>query len=408
MGRDDGGRLDLDAFVAEAETTPERVAHLIEIGAIRPVGGTFSNGDVTRVRLLAAFEAGGIDLEHIAAGLRERSLTLEYVDRFYPGPSPRTGRTYEAFAVELGDLGARVAPSIAAMGLPAPRAGDVTRSGDEAVIRAFLEAWAVTDASVTTRAARTFGDAVRRAAEAWVALFDEAIAKPLQARSDQSPGIDELAEHVVAPAIRINDAAHALIVWLLDRHLERTMTALDIESLERELGRRGLVEPEPDHPPAVAFVDLTDYTGLTETKGDETAVRAVVRLGELAESAARDHGGRVVKLLGDGVLMVFDEPAGAVRASVEIRSAMHRAGLPSTHAGVHAGSVINRDGDVYGSTVNIAARVATRAPAGEILVTDAVRDRLDPHVDVVEAFGEVELKGVHRPVALYRIVTVPG
>jgi hypothetical protein len=153
------------------------------------------------------------------------------------------------------------------MGLPAPQPDDVTRADDEQVIRAFLEAWAVTDATVTTRAARTFGDAVRRAAEAWVALFDEAIARPLQARSGgSSPGIDELAEHVVAPAIRINEAAHALIVWLLDRHLERTMTALDIESLEREVGRRGLVQAEPSHPPAVAFVDLTDYTGLTEAR----------------------------------------------------------------------------------------------------------------------------------------------
>ena len=73
--------------------------------------------------------------------------------------------------------------------------------------------------------------------------------------------------------------------------------------------------PTPaDHPPAVAFVDVSGYTRLTVDRGDDFSARTSVRLGELAEMVMRRHGGRVVKLLGDGVLLVFDSPCVAVEA----------------------------------------------------------------------------------------------
>ena len=296
-------RLGLEAFAAEASTSVERVRRLVEIGAIVPVDGAFSDGDVVRSRLLESFEAAGIELDHIAIGIRERAMTLEFVELFYPHPGSLSGRSYEAFAAELGERGPLLAPAIAAMGLPAPRPADPSRVRDEAVLRTFLESWATTEPEVTLRAARVFGEAIRRAAEAWVALFDEAIIRPLDG-SFQT--VDELASRVVGPASRVNSAGHELIVWLLDRHLERTMDELNIEALERELERRGLVPAGPTHPPAIAFVDLTGYTHLTEEQGDESAVRAAVRLGELSETTAREHGGRVVKLLGDGVLLAAD------------------------------------------------------------------------------------------------------
>jgi len=393
-------RFDQATFAAEAGTTVERVGRLVEIGALVPVDGTFSEGDVVRSRLIEAFEASGIELDHIATGIRERAMTLEYVEQFYPHPGPLTGRTYEAFAAELGTRGPLLAPAIAAMGLPAPRPGDPSRVRDEAVLGAFVDAWAVAHPDVTLRAARVFGDAVRRAAEAWVALFDESVTRPLEGRVDT---VDDLAPRVVEPARRINAAGHQLIVWLLDRHLERTMDKLNIDAFERELERRGLVPPGPTHPPAIAFVDLSDYTHLTEELGDEAAVRTVVRLGELAEGAARAHGGRVIKLLGDGVLLAFERPHQAVAATLVLADSMTGAGLPATHAGVHAGPVIARDGDVYGGTVNIAARVAGQARAGEVLVTQRVVDETPSGTFTFEPAGDAELKGVAGPVTIYRV-----
>jgi adenylate cyclase len=393
-------RLGLAAFAVEAGTSVERVRRLVEIGALVPLDGTFNDGDVVRSRLIESFEAAGIDLDHIATGIRERAMTLEYVELFYPHPGPLSGRTYEAFAAELGDREPLLGPAIAAMGLPAPRPGDASRADDEAVLRSFLDSWAGTDPEVTLRAARIFGDAVRRAAEAWVALFDEAVARPLDGRFET---VDELAPRVVGPASRINAAGHQLIVWLLDRHLERTMDELNIDALERELERRGLVPAGPTHPPAIAFVDLADYTRMTEEHGDESAVRTAIRLAELAEAAARDHDGRVVKLLGDGVLMAFERSRNAVAATIALGRSAARAGLPHTHAGVHAGPVIARDGDVYGSTVNTAARIAGHARPGETLVTQRVVDEIPDGSFLFEPAGEASFKGVAHPVPLYRV-----
>jgi class 3 adenylate cyclase len=396
---DAGEPLDLERFTLEAETTPARVDRLVAIGAIRPdKDGSFSVGDVIRSRLLAAFEAEGVTLDQIAIGIRDRAMTLEYVDLFYPPPSPRTGRTFEDFVETTGER-ARVLPqAIAAMGLPVPPSDAPMRAADEAVLRGLLEAWSVGGDEVVLRASRIYGDAVRRAAEGWVGLFDEVVSGPA---SSESRTVEELTDRVVIPATRVNHASRSLMEWLLDRHLERTMTELNVVALERELERRGLAPPRPSQPPAVAFVDVTGFTRLTAESGDEVGARTAVRLGELADEAARRHDGRVVKLLGDGVLLLFKDSCEAVRASIELADAMIRSGLPPAHGGVHAGAVVQRDGDVYGATVNTASRLAGRASSGSILVTAQVVEACEDFDLVFEPRGEVMLKGIAAPVASF-------
>lgn len=396
------GRLTPEELAAEAETTPERVARLAEIHAIRRGDdGRFDRGDVVRLRLLDAFEAEGVSLDHVALGIRERAITLDFIDLFYPDPSPLTGRSFAAFAASLGPRGHLLNPAIVAMGLPAPRPDAPTRVAEEAVLTELLGAWGGVDEMFTLRAARIFGDSVRRAAEGWVALFDEAIGRP---SGTEVQTIDDLVPRIVEPAIRIRNLSDVLLRWLLERHLERTMNELNAEALERELIRRGVTPAAPAHPPAIAFVDVTNYTGLTEQQGDELAARTAVRLGELAEDAVRPHGGRVVKLLGDGVLLAFEESRAAVAASLELAAAMEAAGLPPAHGGVHAGPVIQRDNDVYGATVITAARIATRARPGEILVSDIVRAECadTPELEF-DPYGETELKGISGSVLLFEV-----
>jgi adenylate cyclase len=404
-------RLTLAQLSAEAETTPERIQRLVQIGAIRPdPDGTFSGGDVLRSRLLAAFEEAGITLEQIEMALRERAMSLDYIELFYPAPSPRTGRDVRAFAADLGERGRLLGPAVAAMGLPSPGPADATFARDEAVLGAFLEAWDTGDDEITLRAARIFGDAVRRAAEGWVALFDEAFVRPAGDRT-----MDELLPLVVEPGARIASAGGEFVTWLLERHVARTMTELNIQRMESELQRRGVIAPNSPHPPAVAFVDVSGYTQLTQERGDELAARTAVRLAELAEESVRRQGGRVVKLLGDGVLLTFGRSIDAVRTALDLVRALPAANLPPVHAGIHAGPLINRDGDVYGNTVNIASRVAGKAQAGEIVVTrdvvEAVRREWPDDGGAQAAqpgfsFGrlvDVELKGVAGPVPLYRV-----
>ena len=397
-------RLDLEQLALEAETTPERIGRLVEIGAIRPAqDGSFTRGDVIRSRVVAAFEDEGFSLDQMATAIREREVDLQTLQHFYPDPSPRTGRTYAEFMQELGPRGALVAPALSAMGLLAPSADAPTRVLEETFLRTLIEGWAGVDEEYTLRAARIFGDAARRAAEGWVALFAEAISRPIEA---QYASIDEVVPRLLAPAAGLSSLGPKLLAWLLDRHLERSMNDLNIGRIEARLERRGLKPSQPAHPPAVAFVDVSDYTRLTAEGGDELGALTAVRLGELAETVARRRGGRVVKLLGDGVLLVFDSPCAGVEAVAELMGAMVEAGLPPAHAGVHAGPLVERDGDVYGTTVNVASRIAARAQPGTLLVSDPVVRECPELAARVERLAEVTLKGLDEPIWLCRWVVL--
>ena len=404
--RDDGAsagseqRLGLEQLALEAETTPERILRLVEIGAIEPApDGSFRRGDVIRSRVVAAFEAEGFSLDQMETAIRERAVALHTLDLFYPDPTPHSGRSFGELCEDLGPRGRLVAPALAAMGLSAPAPDAPMHVVEEAVLESLIKGWSGADEQYTLRAARIFGDAARRAAEGWVALFAEAISGPIEA---QYSTIDEVVPRLVEPAAELSSLSPRLIAWLLERHLERTMNDLNIGRIERRLERRGLLPTRPAHPPAVAFVDVSEYTRLTVEGGDELGALTAVRLGELADGVVRQRGGRVVKLLGDGVLLVFDSACTGVHAVVELMGAMLEAGIPPAHAGIHAGSVVERDGDVYGTTVNVASRIAAHAQPGVLLVSQPVVRECPDLAAAVETVGDVTLKGLDEAISLSR------
>jgi adenylate cyclase len=395
-----GQPLSLEELALEAETTPERVRRLVEIGAVAPAAdGSFNRGDVIRARVVSAFEAEGFSLDQMATAIRERAIALHSLHLFYPDPSPRTGRTYGEFVQALGPRGQILGSILGAMGLTAPSDDAPVRGAEEALLAALIQGWSTVDEEYTLRAARIFGDAARRAAEAWVGLFAEAISEPVEAKYTT---LEEIVPRLLTPAAILSPLSPKLLAWLLERHLERTMNDLNIWRIERRLEQRGLIPARPEHPPAVAFVDVSGYTRLTVDRGDEFGARTSVRLGELAEATVRRHDGRVVKLLGDGVLLLFDAPCDAIEAVVELSRAMVKAGLPAAHAGIHAGPVVERDGDVFGTTVNVASRIANHAPAGTILVSQPVVLGCPDLEGRFEPLGDVQISGVPDPMRLCR------
>lgn len=82
------------------------------------------------------------------------------------------------------------------------------------------------------------------------------------------------------------------------------------------------------------------------------------------EEVAGEHDGRVVKLLGDGVLLRFASSSQAVAGSADLLDQLERDGLPAGHVGIDAGALVVREGDVFGWTVNLAARLADSAGPG--------------------------------------------
>jgi class 3 adenylate cyclase len=188
------------------------------------------------------------------------------------------------------------------------------------------------------------------------------------------------------------------ILWLHRRHMEHETLAIIVENTERMLERSGLRERRSAGEPAIAFLDISGFTALTEERGDEAAAALVGALEELVEAGARRHGGKIVKRLGDGVMLHFADPTQAVAAARELVAGATEAELPPARVGIASGRVVFRDGDYYGRTVNLAARIAEYAGPGDVLVSDAVAAVAEGLVEVAPA----ELKGLREPVPLFR------
>ena len=114
--------------------------------------------------------------------------------------------------------------------------------------------------------------------------------------------------------MRATNLVPQMFVWLAARYLEHRSVSSIVDGFERFLASRGLARArDPLGPPAIAFVDLSGFTRLTRERGDESAVRAATSLQRRAHEAARRHGGRLVKLLGDGAMLrLADATAGVL------------------------------------------------------------------------------------------------
>jgi class 3 adenylate cyclase len=151
----------------------------------------------------------------------------------------------------------------------------------------------------------------------------------------------------------------------------------------------------------MCFLDITGYTRLTEERGDEAAADLAARLAGLVRRSSQEHDGTAVKWLGDGVMFYFREPAAAVLAAVEMVEVVGSHDLPPAHVGIHAGPVVFQEGDYFGRTVNIAARIAEYARPGEVLVSQEVVDAADRGPVTFTEIGPVELKGVSGTLRLH-------
>jgi class 3 adenylate cyclase len=172
-----------------------------------------------------------------------------------------------------------------------------------------------------------------------------------------------------------------------------------VEEIEAALEETGVLG-RPGRVPAMCFLDLVGYTRLTEEQGDQVAAELAERLGVLVDRSSREHGGVPVKWLGDGVMVHYREPAGAVRSALELVAQLPQAGLPPAHVGVAAGPVVVQGGDYFGRTVNLAARIAAHARPGQVLVSASVAGSAAPEGVRFVELGELRLKGIAQPVRL--------
>ena len=203
-----------------------------------------------------------------------------------------------------------------------------------------------------------------------------------------------------------DDETMLQLLW--NRFIEQEIFQAAVQHLETALEKAGVSAPRERHPAAVAFLDLTGYTDLTERAGDEVAAERARRLVDLIRPAAARHGGRVVKTLGDGAMFHFQDPANAVRCGLTLVEAVPEVGLPLARFGVNAGPLIIKDADYYGRTVNIAARIVDYARPREVLASVDVVENSEGSDILFEEVGPVSLKGVPDPVVIYKAVAAPA
>ncbi|HYU56485.1 MAG TPA: adenylate/guanylate cyclase domain-containing protein [Actinomycetota bacterium] len=378
---------------------------MARIEVLRPVvDGRFRPGDAFRARMVQALLDSGFTAEQVEGAVAGGMLDLDHVDRFpLVQPGRRSDRTFEEFLRRAGPRAARVLPAVyAVMGLPQPDPAAPIREDEEALLAQFLEAWSLAGDEALIRAARLLGEGTRMAAFGWPDLFSEQVAAAARERWLQGE-VERYPPEVIRTGTLLASLLPRLMTWLNQRFLEQRIVAGIVDNFEDVLAARGLApSPEPSAPPAVVFADLSDYTRATEERGDETAVHLAATLQERAERVAAAREGRLVKLLGDGAMLHFRDAARGVEGALELVAAVTEAlGLP-THAGVHAGPVIERDRDLFGRTVNLASRIAGRAGPGEVLVSELAARAAAGSGISLEDLGTVAVKGVAEPLRLYR------
>lgn len=166
----------------------------------------------------------------------------------------------------------------------------------------------------------------------------------------------------------------------------------------------------PDGDPtarAVGFLDLAGYTSLTEVHGDQTAVEVVERFCAVVRDSL-DDGDVLVKSIGDAVLVHSPDAPALAALSARVCAALDaEAAFPVLRVGLHAGPVVRRDGDVFGGTVNVAARVAAQAGGGQVLATASFAAALPATRWPVRSLGARELKGLLESVELVELVLCP-
>jgi adenylate cyclase len=385
--------------------TVQQLRRLVDLGIITPTPeGRYRRSDIQRIRVVDALADAGFAPEHLGELIAAGAYNLDWASVVFPEPTAQMTTTLEQTAAATGLAEALVGRLYDAWELPRPQPGQALRADDDELLRLAvpaLEAFG-RDETALLGAARQLGDSLRRLAESQVRLFHAHVEERLGAEGHPDHAWSDDLNQVAASLIA---SLERTVVVLYRRHFEHYVLDVTVLRAETSLERAGLAQRRPVRPPAIAFLDLTGYTKLTEERGDQAAAELATRLIEIVHELAHRHGGRPVKLLGDGVMFYFPDPAQAVLCGLELVDRIPRVGLPSARVGLHTGPVVFQNGDYFGRTVNVAARITDYARPGEVLISDEVVAATDgSQAARYQPVGPVSLKGLTAPITLYRAV----
>ncbi len=359
--------------------------------------GKWTRAAAAQARVVSRMRERGYSLDSVKDAAREGKLAFGFAEDLFqvPGPSfskeeaaERTGlevelidRVMTLLGTPLGHDGTLNEDDMLAL----EHISEVLQSGFPLV--AFLQL------------VRIYAQSIRRVADAEVRLFHLYVHEPL-IRGGVPPL--EMAEEIEGLAADLLPIAAPLMDYMHNRYLRFYIEQDVVGHMETDLegGRSAL----PRVTMAFCFVDLAGFTRFTEEEGDEEALDLIERFVDTVEATLPSEA-TIVKTIGDEVMVVSPEPASLTEWAVGfLRLFQER---PQPRVGLHFGSAVYRDGDYFGTDVNLSHRVVSRALGGEVLVTKPIVDAIsDSDWLSFEPIGEVTLKGFEDPVSLY--ITYPA
>jgi adenylate cyclase len=402
MAQQGNGELNEAELAGRAGVPVAFVRRAAELDILRPGAGDrpYRESDLSRLRLALACDLAGLSLEGIGKAVAEGRVAFDFLEGAQYRFAGHTEQTYRQLCDERGldlDVLRRLQE---AQGIPPPGPEDLVRQDDLPMIGSLQIALLFgVPPEPMVRMMRVYGETMRRIADGENQFYRTYIEEPMLAGGMSVADMMAASSQFGNEYMTVMDSS---LLAMYHRQQERVWLNNMVERIEAALEEMGLAE-RPARPPAMCFLDLVGYTRLTEERGDVAAAELAASLAGVVQGVSQRHGGRPVKWLGDGVMFYFPDPGEAVRSSLEMVAQTGSAGLPPAHVGLHAGPVVQQDGDFFGRTVNLASRVAGRAGGDEVLVTDDVLEVAAPIEGVrFRDAGPADLKNVAHPVRLWR------
>jgi len=371
--------------------SPGTLKRWAEAGVIPVRNGRWTTPAAAQARVVARMRERGHSLDELRRAVRDGRLAFGFVEDLLPGRREHPVDRREA-ASRTGLEEELIERVMTLLGTPTALEGSLNEQDVGAVeyLAAILGAGFPLVALL--QLVRVYAQSIRKIAEAEVRLFHLYVHEPLIAQ-----GVDalEMAEEMEGLARDLLPLTSPLMEYIHKRYLQFYIEQDVVGHMEADFGARHLGRVTM----AYCFVDLTGFTRYTEEEGDEEALDLVERFVETVEATLPSEA-LVVKTIGDEVMIVSPDPVTLTEWAVGFLTLFQE--RPQPRVGLHYGRAVYRDGDYFGTDVNLTHRVVARALAGEVLVTRSVADAIGSSAYLeFEPIGGVELKGFPQPVELF-------
>ncbi len=355
--------------------------------------GRWTAAAAAQARVVARMRERGHSLEDLKQAGREGRLAFGFAEELFPQPEDQT--TVEEVAKETGLEPELIERILVILGTPLERERLLGPEDVKALRHCARVLAAGFPLVAFLQLVRVYAQSLRRIADAEVRLFHLYVHEPLI--RDAVPEL-EMAEEMGELAGDILPLAAPLTEYLHTRYLRFFLEQDVVGHMESEMGTAA---SQVHHVPVtLCFIDLTGFTRYTEEEGDMEALDVVENFVHTVESTLPPEA-TIVKTIGDEVMVVSPEPASLTEWAVTLLDRFPE--RPRPRVGIHYAQAVYRDGDYFGTHVNLVHRVVSRAQAGEVLVTDTVSVALKGRGLSCEPIGEVSLKGFPRPTELFAV-----